>query len=181
MYSLVMKQKGLVLPAILKVFLGSLFLALTAQIALFFPFSPVPFTLYPVTLLVLAAVLGKKQAALAVIVYIMEGLMGMPVFAGGASGFTIFLKPNGLFVISFILTTYVSGALLHQWAKGSSLKTFVTSLLAIVLLYAIVLPSLSLMIGWGKALSLAFLPFILADFIKVVLAHKLILKLSTKR
>lgn len=158
-----------------KVLLGSLLLALSAQVALFLPFSPVPVTLQTVAVLFLAARLGKKAAAMAVMAYIAEGLMGLPVFAGGSSGLNVFLSPRGLFLVSFILMAYLAGALYEGYAKGSALKTFISSSLSSLALYAVVVPALALMIGMKGAL-VSTLPFLLVDFVKVLFCNGILTK-----
>lgn len=158
-----------------KVLLGSLLLGLSAQIALFLPFSPVPVTLQTVAVLFLAARLGKKAAAFAVMAYIAEGLMGLPVFAGGSSGLTVLLSPRGLFLVSFILMAYLAGSLYEGYAKGSAFKTFISSSIASLMLYVAVVPALALMIGLRGAL-MATIPFLLADFVKVLFCNGILTK-----
>ena len=65
---------------------GSLLIALSAQIAAPLPFSPVPITGQTLVVLLLAALLGSQRGVLSVLVYLAEGLAGLPVFSGGTAG-----------------------------------------------------------------------------------------------
>ena len=72
---------------------GSILMALMAQIRIYVPFSPVPITGQTFGVLFLGAVLGGKIGALSMVFYIVEGLSGLPVFAGVGSGPAYLLGP----------------------------------------------------------------------------------------
>lgn len=175
MYLVEAQTKSFSLNLGAKVLLGSLLLALSAQIALFLPFSPVPVTLQTVAVFLLAARLGKKAAAFAVMAYIAEGLMGLPVFAGGSSGLAVFFSPRGLFLVSFIPMAYLAGALYEGYANGSALKTFISSSLAILVQYIVVAPALALMVGIKGAL-VSTLPFLCVDVVKALASNGILTK-----
>ena len=77
------QQRSWLLDAVLVV-LFSAFVALTAQVEI--PLWPVPLTLQTLGVLFTGAVLGSRRGALALLLYLTEGALGLPVFAGGASG-----------------------------------------------------------------------------------------------
>ncbi|MEK7681420.1 MAG: biotin transporter BioY, partial [Chloroflexota bacterium] len=69
----------------------SALIALSARIAVFLPFTPVPITAQTLAVLLTGAALGSKRGALALLAYIAEGLAGLPVFSAGRSGLPILL------------------------------------------------------------------------------------------
>ena len=92
-------------------FAGSLLLALLARLSIPVPFSPIPITGQTFGILFLGALLGSRIGALSVIMYIMEGTIGLPVFAGGSIGFLYLLGPTGGYLIGFIPAIYLIGYL----------------------------------------------------------------------
>ena len=98
------KLKGMVFSA--------LFAALTAAVAWFkipLPFTPVPITLQTLIVLLSGAMLGSYYGALSMIIYIAVGAIGLPVFAGGASGIGVLLGPTGGYLFSYPIAAYVIG------------------------------------------------------------------------
>ncbi|MEE8478480.1 MAG: biotin transporter BioY, partial [Candidatus Neomarinimicrobiota bacterium] len=81
---------------------GSIILALLARLSIPVPFSPIPITGQTFGILFLGALLGSRLGMLSVIMYIMEGIIGIPVFAGGTAGFMYLLGPTGGYLIGFI-------------------------------------------------------------------------------
>ena len=104
-------------PAVARVFDGalvagfSLVIALGAQIAIPLPFTPVPVTLQTLAVLLAGCTLGKGRGALAVIVYIVEGCAGLPVFSGGTGGIVHLLGPTGGYLVGFVAAAYLVGLL----------------------------------------------------------------------
>src|ERR671921_1095173 len=83
---------------ILMVVVFSAFVALSARVAI--PWWPVPMTLQPLAVLFTGAVLGSRRGALALVLYLAEGAVGLPVFAGGA-GVAYMLGPTGGYLVSY--------------------------------------------------------------------------------
>ena len=145
----------------LKILGGSLLIALCAQIAIPLPFTPVPLALGSMAPLFLGAVMGKKHAFWAVILYLLEGAMGLPVFALGGSGIARLLGPSGGYLIGYALAAYLVGYLAEKSAAPR--KTF----LALIAGSAVILLSgamhLASMIGVKAALYVGVLPFLAGD------------------
>src|SRR4051812_40379087 len=85
------------------VVVGSLFVALLAQVAIRLPFTVVPITGQTLAVALTAAVLGSKRGALALLAYLGEGAAGLPFFAGGASGLAKIMGPTGGYLIGFVV------------------------------------------------------------------------------
>src|ERR687886_1620838 len=90
----------------------SAFVALTAQVEI--PLQPVPITLQTLGVLFTGAVLGSRRGAVALLLYLAEGAIGLPVFAGGAAGIAYLLGPTGGYLISYPLAAGVVGWLAER-------------------------------------------------------------------
>jgi|SRR3989338_5617163 len=137
------KLKGMVFAA--------LFAALTAAVAWFkipLPFTPVPITLQTLVVLMSGAMLGSYYGALSMIVYLAVGAIGLPVFAGGASGIGVLLGPTGGYLFSYPVATFVIGKLLEKKKLNSFLKYF--SFVVIIVFVVIVLLDSLVRIGIMK-------------------------------
>ena len=130
------KLKGMVFAA--------LFAALTGAVAWFkipLPFTPVPITLQTLMVLLSGAMLGAYYGALAMVLYLTVGSIGLPVFAGGSSGVGALLGPTGGYLFSYPLAAFVIGKMIEKKSLGRFLKYFsfivIISLVAVVLLDSI--------------------------------------------
>ena len=81
---------------------GSMLVALTAQISIPLPFSPVPVTGQTLAVLLIGALLGSRRGALSLVAYLLAGLIGLPVFASGAAGPAYIMGPTGGYLVGFI-------------------------------------------------------------------------------
>jgi biotin transport system substrate-specific component len=144
--------------------------ALAAQIAIPVPWSPVPITGQTFAVLLSGAVLGARRAFLAQALYLIEGSMGLPVFAGGGAGLATFAGPTGGYLIAFPLAAALTGALAERgWDRR-----FVTMLAAMLLgsgvIFAIGLAQLARFLPQEQLLAAGLLPFLPGDLVKSTLA-----------
>src|ERR687883_659666 len=107
--------------------LGAVYVAVAAQFAVPVPFSPVPMTLQPLAVLAVGGVLGAAGGAAALAAYLALGMLGAPVFAGGASGIAHLIGPTGGYLLAFPVAAAVVGAIVDRRA------TVLTVLLACAL------------------------------------------------
>ena len=142
---------------------ASAFIAICAQIAV--PLSPVPFTLQTFAIAMTGWMLGSKKGALAVLAYLLEGAMGLPVFAHGCSGIGYLTGPTGGYLIGFMLAAIVSGAITYQ--STNILRLAMGFLSCSACIHICGLPWLSLWVGAANVLQLGFFPFILGDVMKI--------------
>jgi biotin transport system substrate-specific component len=152
------------LPLIAKVLLGSLLLALSAQVAIPLPFSPVPLSLQSTMVISLGICLGKRAGLLAVVAYLLEGIMGLPVFAAGHAGIQTFLAPSGGYLIGFLPGAYLAGMIASP--ASSRLKLLCAYLVGSCAIFALGIPHLALFVGWKAVLVAGLLPFIPGDLVK---------------
>lgn len=154
---------------------GSLCIALSAQVAVKLPFSPVPVTGQTLAVLLAGALLGSRRGALAVLVYIGQGLLGLPVFAGGAVGWARLAGPTGGYLIGFVLAAYLVGLLAERGWDRRPATTVGAMLLGNTIIYACGLLWLSGFVGGlAKAVPLGLTPFLPGDLLKIALAAVLL-------
>jgi biotin transport system substrate-specific component len=88
---------------------GSLVVALSAQLVVRLPFTPVPITGQTLGVLLVGAALGARRGAAALALYLMEGAAGLPFFAGGMAGAAYLLGPTGGYLLAFPLAAFITG------------------------------------------------------------------------
>lgn len=135
------------------------------------PFSTVPITGQTLGIMLIGSILGPIEAAGAVIVYLLLGAVGLPVFAGGHSGLGVLFGPTGGFLFSFIFAAIVISLLKGDGKKALRLA-LANTIGGIIVVYLIGVPWLSFMIkvSLTKALAIGALPYLPLDIIKVVFA-----------
>ena len=153
---------------------ASLFIALLAQVRIPLPFTPVPITGQTLGVLLVGAALGPWRGAAAVLTYLTEGLLGLPVFAGGGAGLAHLLGPTGGYLVGFVAAAWVAGALAERRLDRRGRTAWLAFLLAEVALYLPGLAWLALYVGPQRALALGLYPFILGDLLKALLAGALL-------
>ena len=156
-----------ILFSIITVFLGSLLLIASAKIKV--PLYPVPMTLQPLAVLMIAMLFGRKLATLTVGLYIFKGIIGLPVFAFGG-GLMYLVGPTGGFILGFFISAIIVGYLAdHGWGKKVSLS-IISMLIGMLVIYSLGIFQLALLKGFNFALLKGFYPFLLGDFYKLLLA-----------
>ncbi len=153
---------------------GSLFIALSAQVAIRLPFSPVPITAQTLAVLLTGALLGSRRGALSLLAYLAEGLAGLPVFSAGRAGLAHLLGPTGGYLIGFVAAAYLTGYLAERGWDRRVDTTALAMLAGNVALYLPGLAWLASFVGADKALTLGLYPFVIGDLLKIVLAMTLL-------
>lgn len=149
---------------------ASVFVALSAQVAIPLPFTPVPVTAQTLAVLLIGAVLGSARGALAILTYLAEGTARLPVFAGGKAGLAWLAGPTGGYLIGFVVAAFVTGYLAERKWDRNILTSFLAMLMGNVIIFIFGLLILQSYVGVDKVLALGFYPFILGDMVKLALA-----------
>jgi biotin transport system substrate-specific component len=150
------------------------FVALSARISIPLPFTEVPVTGLTLGVLFTGAVLGSRRGALALLLYLLEGAAGLPVFAPSAvllPGIGRLIGPTGGYLIASPLAAAVAGLLAERGWDRRLLWTALAMLIANLLIYVVAIPWLMLFKGslW-LALAQGMLPFIPGDLVKIAVA-----------
>lgn len=164
--------KRTALVAVIKTIIGSGIVALSAQLTIPLPLVPITGQTLGVTIVGFA--LGRNIAASSLILYLFEGICGLPVFAGGAFGLHTILGPSGGYLIGFIPTAYVLGYFSDKGCLKSLYATISAALLGTLITYLFGLIQLALFIPAGQLLTVGLYPFIIGGIVKSVLASILI-------
>lgn len=151
---------------------GSLALVLSAKAQI--PFYPVPMTLQPLVVLVLGMMLGSRLGALAVLCYLGQGMLGLPVFAGTPEkglGLAYMAGPTGGYLVGFVAAAYVTGWFAERGFDRSRLGTAVALGAGLGVIYLCGLAWLGGFVGYSSTLlQLGLMPFVLGDLVKIALA-----------
>lgn len=149
---------------------ASLLIALMSQAVVRLPFSPIPITGQTFAVLLVGASLGARRGALAVLAYLAEGALGLPVFAGGGAGLAYLIGPTGGFLLGFVAMAWVAGWLAERGRDRRVQTAWLIFLAGEVALFVIGLPWLALYMGADNVLALGLIPFIPGEIIKIILA-----------
>lgn len=171
MIEVIMSRKG-ILYDVLLILGGSLLTALSAQIAIPLPFSPVPITGQTFAVLLVGTLLGSRRGALAMLVYLGEGLLGLPVFAGGKGGPAVFMGPTAGYLWGFVAAAFLVGSLAERGWDRRIWSAAAAMFLGNGVIYLFGLPWLSRFVpgSLSQVLTLGLYPFIPGDILKLVLA-----------
>jgi biotin transport system substrate-specific component len=161
---------------------GSLFMAGLAQISIKLPFTPVPISGQTLGALLIGASLGPALGGLSLLLYIVEGWIGLPFFASGEhAGPAVFFTPKAAFASAGYLWGFVLAAGAVGWLArrgwDRSLRSAISAFfLGEVVLYAVGIPWLmsALDVPLEKALELGLYPFVIGDTLKLLLAAGLL-------
>jgi biotin transport system substrate-specific component len=150
---------------------GSLLLAILAQISIPLPFTPVPITGQTFGVLLVGAALGSKRSAFAMFLYILEGALGLPFFAGGTNGWHVLAGATAGYLLGFVVAAYITGLLAERGLERTIPTSFVPFIAGTFVIYLFGVAWLAIVLGsFGKAVAAGLLPFLIGDVIKLILA-----------
>lgn len=150
-----------------------------AQLAI--PFGPVPITGQTLGVLLLGALLGSRRGALAMLAYLAEGLAGLPVFANGATAWTLssagvptIVGPTAGYLLAFPVAAFVVGALAERGWDRRVWTAAAAMVVGQALIYAGGLSWLAQVVGPARAVDVGLLPFLAGDCAKLLAAALLL-------
>ena len=149
--------------------IGSIILAVSSKIKI--PFYPVPMTMQTLIVLVIGIGFGWKLGLATVTLYLLEGIIGLPVFSGTPEkgiGLIYFTGPTMGYLIGFLVAVYISGKFNYD---NNLVKNFLKLMLATSFIYILGMSWLGSLIGWDKPIfQLGAQPFLLAELFKILIA-----------
>ena len=155
---------------------GSILLTISAKIKI--PFYPVPMTMQTFVVLLMSITLGWKISVSIISLYLLEGVVGLPVFAGTPEkgvGLIYFTGPTMGYLIGFLFASFIAGYLNF---KTNIFFIFTKLILSVSIIYILGILWLGNLMGWDKPLfELGVAPFLLAELFKISLLTILTKKL----
>jgi len=150
---------------------ASLAIALAAQVSVHLPFTPVPVTGQTFAVLLTGMLLGSRRAGYAVVLYLAEGALGLPVFAGGAAGLARLSGLTAGYLVAMPFAACLAGWLSERGWDSSAPRTFLAMLAGSLVILSAGTLWLSVIGGsLPRALAIGFLPFVPAELMKAALA-----------
>lgn len=155
-----------------------------------FPFSPVPVSFSTLMLYLSVYILGKKRSVISCGIYILIGLVGLPVFSGFGAGIGKVLGPTGGYLLGYFFLVYISGWFIEKWnrnpveemrsgvreIKGRRVRSYIMQGLGMALgtavcyLFGTFWLAYQADMSFVAAVSVGVLPFLVTDVIKIVVA-----------
>ena len=160
---------------ILLILFGSFLLAVSSKIQL--PFWPVPMTMQTFIVFLIAMGYGWRLSFFTLTAYILEGALGLPVFATGA-GLAYLMGPTAGYIYGMLLASIVIGFLSEKGFSHTYLKSLVSLLIGSIIIFVLGVGYLGFIIGFDKAINFGLLPFIPSELFKIALAVAIIPSLS---
>ena len=169
---------------IIKIFLlsllGTILLTISAKIKI--PFYPVPMTMQTFVVLFLGISFGYKVGVATIFLYLIEGILGLPVFSNSPEkgiGIAYFVGPTMGYLIGFIFACFLAGYFKYT---SNYLINFFKILISTSIIYIFGILWLGTLIGWDKPiLQLGVFPFLLAELFKILLLTLLLSKIIKLR
>ena len=157
-----------IIKSLIAIILGSIALTISAKIKI--PFYPVPMTMQTFVVLFLGVSLGYKIGLASIGLYLLEGIMGLPVFSNSPEkgvGLIYFTGPTMGYLIGFLVASYLASKIN---SKDNFLIVLTKIIIATSTIYILGLLWLGTLIGWDKPIfDLGAKPFLLAEIFKILL------------
>ena len=166
--------------AILDMVFTAMFTAIIAVCSIIsIPVGEVPITLQTFAVCTAAALLGWKRGTLSVLIYILLGAVGVPVFGGMTGGLGILAGPTGGYIIGFLPAAVIIGLAAERYER-KVLPLAVAMVIGVLVCYAFGSVWFMVVMKWGivETLAVCVLPFLIPDAIKIALAVLLSNRLS---
>lgn len=173
------KQQNLANKTVMAFFMACI-TGIMAQIVFPLPWTPVPITAQTFAVLISGIILGKHWGGISQLFYVFLGLLGVPWFAGMAGGYEIVLGASGGYLIGFILAALFLGHFTDKYIQSRNFKAML-GLMSIAIFGLVYIPGLLILGAWiytvqgtfpslWNLLVMGFLPFLLGDCIKIMVA-----------
>lgn len=154
-----------------QIFMSSLLIALCAQITIPLPFTPVGLTLQTLAVMLIGAMLGSRNGAISVMLYLAESMLGFPVLSGGVSNVLALVGPKAGYLIGFVFQAYLVGWFAERrhslGRSGLMLGMFFASALQL----SVGALWLGQFVGYQSMLLMGVVPFIPGEMIKILVVN----------
>jgi biotin transport system substrate-specific component len=149
---------------------GAALTAALAQVSI--PLWPVPITGQTLAVLLVGASLGAARGAIAMVVYALAGVVGLPVYSDHTAGVAVLLGPTGGYILGFVLAAALTGWLAQRRWERRLVAGMLAFVAGSVVVFLVGLPWLKVSLGltWAQTLSGGLYPFVIGGVIKAVIA-----------
>lgn len=146
-------------------------ICILAPFSLNIPVSPVPISLGTLAIYFVITVLGMKRGTISVLIYILLGLVGLPIFSGFTGGAAKLFGPTGGYIVGYIFMALICGLFIDKWSDNLILS-FLGMILgtAVCYLFGTVWLAYQASMSLTQALWAGVIPYIPADLVKLILA-----------
>ena len=169
-----------IIKSLLVIFFGSVIIAISAKVKI--PFYPVPMTMQTFVVLFLGISFGYKIGLATVSLYLLEGIIGLPVFSNSPErgiGLVYFTGPTMGYLIGFLSACFLASFIKYS---DDYIIIFIKLILSVSTIYIFGILWLGTLIGWNKPIiELGVAPFMLAEIFKIVLLTVLAKKIMVFR
>lgn len=168
-------RTGLLADAVL-IALGAALVALAAQVSIPLPFTPVPITGQTFAVVLVGGALGALRGGASLSLYLLLGIVGVPVYQDGSNGWEYFSGATGGYLVGFVLAAVLTGYLAEQrWDRRLS-SSIAAMLTGNVVIYLLGVPWLARVanLGLEDSLEQGLYPFVVGDLLKLYLAGALL-------
>ena len=173
-------QSKLLIKSLFIIFFGSIILAISSKIKI--PFYPVPMTMQTFVVMFLGISFGYKIALATVTLYLLEGILGLPVFSNSPErgvGLSYFTGPTMGYLLGFLTASFLASLIKKD---DNYFLIFLKLIFSVSTIYLLGILWLGTVIGWDKPIfELGVMPFLLAEFFKILLLVILTKKLLKLR
>jgi biotin transport system substrate-specific component len=167
----VIPRGGLLTDALL-VAGGAAFVAVAAQISIHLGFTPVPITAQTFAVVLVGASLGSVRGAASLLLYLLVGIAGIPVYAGHRHGWSVFSGSTGGYIVGFVAAAMITGYLAERlWDRrfSTSIGAMLTGNV-VIYVFGLLWLHHYLAVSWNKAFEYGLYPFVPGDVVKLYLA-----------
>lgn len=158
-------------------------IAISANTFFYLPITPIPITLQTLTVIFTSIILGKNLALLSTSIYVIAGILGLPVFSGFKTGFLTLSGPTGGYIIGFIFASYFTACLFEIFSNKNKIERYsvlISGIIGILIIYFFgYLHFLGFLYSISKftitnnifyqAYIMAVKPFIIPDILKMLI------------
>ena len=140
------------------------------------PVGPIPIVLQNALAVLAGLLLGPLFGGLSVLLFLVAGAVGLPVFSGGSGGFAVFAGPTGGFLVGYLAAAVVGGCIMKLYREEQRWP-LACGIIAVAGLLSFLWFKHVLNLSWQHTFMKGFVPFILPDLIKLIVVVPITLKL----
>ena len=156
---------------VLLILFGTLLLTISAKVQV--PFWPVPMTMQTFVVFLIGSTYGVRLSFLTLVAYLIEGALGLPVFAAGG-GIVYLTGPTAGYLFGMTIAAAAISYFANMGYSTSYIKSFISIMIGSIIIFALGVLYLGSIIGYTKAIQAGLLPFIPSEIFKIALAVLLI-------